>query len=84
MAWPNPRVKVNPTLEGSFQKEPCWDKGVMSDMNFGLSSNSKNQFGDLNKKLITTINTLDGSTLVDDLITSHEVPRLSVHSAYSS
>ena len=56
----------------------------MSDVNFELFSNSKNQFGDLNKKLITTINTLDGSTFVDDLITSHEVPRLSVHSAYSS
>ena len=45
----------------------------MSNVNFALPSNSKDQFGDLNKKLITAINTLDGSTLADDLITSHQV-----------
>ena len=49
----------------------------MSNVNFALSSNSKDQLGDLNKKLITAINTLDGSTLGDDLITSHQVDNTS-------
>ena len=35
--------------------------------------NSKDQLGDLNQKLITAINTLDGSTLGDYLMTSHQV-----------
>ena len=56
----------------------------MSNVNFALPSNSKDQFGDLNTKLITAINTLDGSTLADDLITSHQVPRLYFHGGYSS
>ena len=43
----------------------------MSNVNFALSSNSKDQLGDINQKLITAINTFDGSTLVDNVITSH-------------
>ena len=50
----------------------------MSNVNFALSSNSKDQLGDLNKKLITAINTLDGSTLGDDLITSYQVDNTSI------
>ena len=68
---PNPRVKVNSTFAGSFQEEPCWDRDVMSNANFALSSYSKDQIGDLNQKVITAINILDGSTLRDNLITSH-------------
>ena len=49
----------------------------MSNVNFALSSNSKDHLGHLNKKLITAINTLDGSTLGDDLITSHQVDNMS-------
>ena len=49
----------------------------MSNVNFALSSNSKDELGDLNKKLITAINTLDGSTLGDDLITSYQVDNTS-------
>ena len=45
----------------------------MSHLNFALSSNIKYQLGDLNQKLITTINALDCSTLGDNLITSHQV-----------
>ena len=45
----------------------------MSNVNFALSSNSKDQLRDLNQKLITAVNTLDGSTLGNDLITSHQV-----------
>ena len=45
----------------------------MSNANFTLSIKHKDQLGDLNKKLITAINTLDGSTLEDDLITGHQV-----------
>ena len=49
----------------------------MSNVNFALSSNSKDQLGDLNKKLITAISTLDGFTLGGDLITSHQVDNMS-------
>ena len=41
------------------------------------SSNSKEQLGDLNHKLITAIITVDGSTLRDNLITSHQVNYIS-------
>ena len=49
----------------------------MSNVNFALSSNSKDQLGDLNKKLITAISTLDGFTVGGDLITSHQVDNMS-------
>ena len=49
----------------------------MSNVNFALSSNSKDQLGDLNKKLITAISTLDGFTLGGDLITSYQVDNMS-------
>ena len=42
-----------------------------------FSSNSKDQLRDLNQKLITAVNTLDGSTLGNDLITSHQVDYMS-------
>ena len=75
--WLNPRVKVNSTLAASFQQEPCRDCDVMLYVNFALSSNSKDQLGELDRKLITAINTLDGSTLGHDLITSHQVDNMS-------
>ena len=47
----------------------------MPNVNFTLSSKNKDQLKDLynylNQKAITAINTLDGSTLGDNLITSH-------------
>ena len=49
----------------------------MSHLNFTLSSNIKYQLGDLNQKLITTINALDCSTLGDNLITSRQVDYVS-------
>ena len=49
----------------------------MSSENFALSSINKYQLEDLqnylNQKMITVINTADGSTLGDNLITSHQV-----------
>ena len=36
---------------GIFQQESCWGKEVISNVNFALSSNSKDQLGDLNQKL---------------------------------
>ena len=50
---------------------------VMSNVNFALSSKNQDQLRDLhnylNQKVITAINTLDGSTLGDNLIISHQV-----------
>ena len=47
----------------------------MPNVNFTLSNKSKDQLRDfynyLNQKAITAINPLDGSTLGDNLITSH-------------
>ena len=49
----------------------------MSDVNFGLFSNNKDQLRDfyiyLNEKVITTTNSLDGWMLGDNLIISHQV-----------
>ena len=57
-------------------------------MNFAFSSNNKDQLRDLynylNQKVVTVIDTLDGSKLGDNLITSHQVGRLCVLSAHSS
>ena len=54
---------------------------VMLNMNFALFGNNKNQLRDfynyLNQKVITAINTLDGSKLGDNLITSHELDYMS-------
>ena len=48
---------------------------LMPNVNVALSSKNKDQLRDwydyLNQKVITTINTLDDSTLEDNLITSH-------------
>ena len=53
----------------------------MSNVNFALSNNSKDQLKDLydysNQKVITVINILDGSTLGDNLITNHQVDYIS-------
>ena len=49
----------------------------MSNVNFALSSNSKDQLGDLNQKLQTAKNTSDASTLGDNLIMSHQVDHMS-------
>ena len=54
---------------------------VVLNMNFALSGNNKNQLRDfynyLNQKVITAINTLDGSKLGHNLITSHELDYMS-------
>ena len=54
---------------------------VMPNVNFALSTNNKDHLRDLynylNQKAITAINNLDGSTLGDNLITSHQVDCMS-------
>ena len=54
---------------------------LMSNVNFAFFSNNKDQLRDLynylNQKVITSIRTLDGSTLGDNLITSHQVDYMS-------
>ena len=54
---------------------------VMPNVNFALSSNNKDQLKDLynylNQKVITTINTLDSSTVGDNLIKSHQAGYMS-------
>ena len=54
---------------------------VMPNVNFALSTNNKDPLRDLynylNQKAITAINNLDGSTLGDNLITSHQVDYIS-------
>ena len=53
----------------------------MLKMNFAFSSNNMDQLRDLynylNQKVVTVIDTLDGSTLGDNLITSHQVDYVS-------
>ena len=53
----------------------------MSNVNFAFFSNNKDQLRDLynylNQKVITSIRTLDGSTLGDNLLTSHQVDYMS-------
>ena len=50
---------------------------LMPSVRFVLFSNNKDQLRDfcnyLNQKMITTIKTLDGSMLEDNLITSHQL-----------
>ena len=54
---------------------------IIPNVNFALSTNNKDQLRDLynylNQKAITAINNLDGSTLGDNLITSHHVDYMS-------
>ena len=54
---------------------------VMPNVNYALPSKNKDQPRDfynyLNQKVITTINTLDVSTMGDNLITSHQVDYMS-------
>ena len=73
--------KLNSTFSGSFQLETYWEMNVMPNANFALFGNNKDQLRDyynyLNEKVITTINTLDGSTLGDNLIMSHQVDYMS-------
>ena len=58
-----------------FSTRDQWS--VMPSEDFALSSINKDQLEDLqnylNQKMITIINTADGSTLRDNLITSHQV-----------
>ena len=53
----------------------------MLSENFALSSINKDQLKDLqnylNQKMIAAIDTVDGSTLGDNLITSHQVDYMS-------
>ena len=55
--------------------------GVVPNVNFALSSNNKDKLRGLcnylNQKVITAINTLDGSTLGNNLVTSYQVDYLS-------
>ena len=54
---------------------------IKPNVNFMLSSNIKDQLWNLNnylnQKVITAINTLDGCTLRDNLITSDQVDHMS-------
>ena len=54
---------------------------VMSNVNFALSSSNKDQIRDLynylNQKMMTAINTLDISTLGNNLISSHQLDCMS-------
>ena len=54
---------------------------VMLNVNFALSGNNKDQrkgfYNDLNQNVITAINTLDGSTLRDNLITNPQIDYVS-------
>ena len=54
---------------------------VMSNINFALSSNNKDQLRDLynhlNQKVATPINNVDGSTLGDNITTSHQLDYIS-------
>ena len=56
-------------------------RSVMLSENFTLSSINKDQLKDLqnylNQKMIAAIDTVDGSTLRDNLITSHQVDCMS-------
>ena len=69
--------KLSSTLARSFQQEHYWETDAMPDVNFALSGNNKNQLRDfniyLNEKVITTINSLDGWMLGDNLIMCHQV-----------
>ena len=53
----------------------------MSNVNFALSSNNKDQLRDLynqlNQKVTTVINNVDGSALGDNITTSHQVDYMS-------
>ena len=53
----------------------------MSNMNFALSSNNKDQLRDLynhlNQRVTTAINNIDGSTLGDNITRSHQVDYMS-------
>ena len=54
---------------------------ILSNVNFALSSNNKDQIRDLynylNQKVITTRNHLDRTTLADNLIASHQIDYMS-------
>ena len=54
---------------------------VMSNENFALSGNNKDQFRDLhnylNQKVTTAINNVDDYTLGDNITTSHQVDYMS-------
>ena len=58
--WSNPQAKVNSTHAWSFQRESCYKKHIMPNVNFVLCSNNKDELRDLydylNQKVITAIN----------------------------
>ena len=60
-----------------FQQEPCCERETILSLNFALSSNNKNQLRDLciflNQEVMTVINTFDGFTLGDNLITNQNL-----------
>ena len=59
---------------------------VMPNVNFALSNKNEDQLRDLynylDQNVITAINTVDGSTLGDNLITSHQVDYISSWSSW--
>ena len=73
--------KVNSTLPAYavFSTRTQWS--LMPSENFALSSINKDQLEDLlnylNQKMIATINIADGSTLGDNLVTSHQIDHMS-------
>ena len=65
----------------SFQQKSIGASCQMLRKNFTLSSINKDQLKDLqnylNQKMITTINTVEGSTLKANLVSSHQVDYMS-------
>ena len=78
--WPNSLVKVNSTLTRSFKQKTLLRTGHNAQRQF-CALQHKDQLIDLrsylNQKITTAINTLDGSTLGDNLILSYQVDYVS-------
>ena len=77
---PAVQAQVNSTLTRSFHQKSSGAPCLLSE-DFKLSCINKDQLKDfynyLNQKVITTINILDGSTMGDNLITSHQIDYMS-------
>ena len=75
MAKSTRKIELHLLAPGLFSKS-LLRKGRHTNVNFAFSSNNKDQLIDsnnyLNQKVITTINTLDGSVLGDNLIMNHQ------------
>ena len=75
MAKSTRKIELHLYAPGLFSKS-LLRKGRHANVNFVFSNNNKVQLVDsnnyLNQKVITTINTLNGSVLGDNLITSYQ------------